>query len=499
MSLNKYFPDGTGDHLSGVARHIKQREKADKPRRDSARQRRRLFDCMGFEQALTMIDELFADLDVRKLRKDVAPYARFQNPLRRLVCERARAYAKPPKRTVNNATDDTYQRLQRMTQHNRAMRLADELTDLQNDTFWLFRVRETPAGREPRTDIIGPEDFFIITDPHDHTKLLAVGYDRHPLPGADGKAAINAAHWTVWSPWESFELDGHGGIIPGSASANPFGRIPGLLVHNGYRSQQLLDPYTGEDRVAAHLTAWLLNTMMVKEAKSLNRQAAFTGETGRSPTGQSQDSERDMILAEGVGVTTIDRGVDLKQYLEAADHVIERVAADYGIPPSVLRHAGATSGHEIDLRRIPLEELREDRIAIFRDAEREYAEIQAAVLKLDMPELSFSTDGWSMDYAEIKRPLPQSELYSVRKAKRSMGHSDPVLEAMEDNPDFTEEMAIEWVEERMARQQEFIDAARARSNIPSDATVEDPGRSPQENGADNQQQDDEQAEEPADA
>lgn len=458
--------------------------KEDKKRRKAARTRRRLYDCGGVDVAFDLIDEVFKDPTVRQLRKELAPFARFDNALRRNVNERARVYAKRPKiRRVDNDTDVHYQWVQKVTQHNQAMRLANVVTTLANDSFWLFRVREMPTGeRLPRTDILGPEDFFAIHDPRDRTKLIGVGIDQTP----DAiEPRESDPHWLVWTDAESFKTDAVGRIIQSTVQRNPFGRIPGLLVHSDYRATSLLDPITGEDIVAAHLAVWLINTMMLKETKTMNRQAAFIGDMSRTTMGQTQDSERDLLLGEGTSMYTVDRGVDLEKYQKAADHVVERAAANYGIPPSVLRHAGATSGYEIDLRRIPLEELREDQIEIFREAEREYAEVQRIVLEQDLPERSFDTGGWWMDFAEIKRPTPEKEKYETRQLKRRMGHSDPVLELLEDNPDLTPDMAANWVADRMQAFLAFVEAARVRPNVSGDADALEAGGAPAQNGAEN--------------
>lgn len=473
-----------------VGRWIKDRAftKLEAERRAASEKRIRLFRCKGTEDALALINEVFKDTNVKQLRAELVPYARFDNPLRRFTLERARVYAKPVKsRTVKGkANNELYQDLQRRTQHDRALKAADQLLALCNDVWLGFRVRETPRGREPRIDVASPDRFRVLCDKHDKTKLVAVILDMFP----DGDARSTDKHYTLWSDHEVMDLDKHGNIMVDTIGPNPFGRIPGVLVSSDYRTDALLDPDTGDDAVAAHLANWLLNTMMLKESKSLNKQAAYTGETGRSPVGQSQDSERDIMLAEGVGVTTIDRGVDVTKYMTAADHVVERAGANHGIPPSVLRHAGATSGYEIDLRRIPLEEIREDRIGVWRDAERAFAEVEAVVLAEDMPELAFKADGWHVDFAEIRRPLPPGELYDVRKKKRAMGHSDPVIEAMEDNPDFDDKAAADWVASRVMANQTFVQEVQARTNTPADADAENPGRSPQENGALAQRDDD---------
>lgn len=453
----------------------------EKERQKNMLLRRKLYDCGGTEAAFALIDQVFKDPDVRALRKEVAPYARYDNATRRIVGELSRVYAKPArKRAVAGAADnERYRELQRRTRHDQAMRLANHLLSLQNDVLVLFRVRQTDTGLEPRLDVLGQEAFWAVANPRDPSELAAVIIDQTPRTLEPKEAD---PHYLVWSAGESFKLDKSGRILRETNESNSLGRIPGVLIHSSYRSTCLLDTGDGEDIIAAHLAAWLVNTMMLKEAKSLNRQAAFVGETGRSPTGQAQDSERDMILAEGVGVTTIDRGVELAPYMEAADRIIERAAANHGIPPSELRHAGATSGYEIDLRRIPLEEIREDQVLIFREAERELAEIESIVCARDLPELAFDTAGWHIDFAEVKRPMPEAERFETRKLKRSMGHSDPVLEAMEDNPDFTPEQAQAWVFDRLRVYTAFVQAIRAL-NMPLDATVENAGQEPEDNGA----------------
>lgn len=460
-------------------RYIVNREEME--RRRAARQRKQLYNCSGLDQAMSLIDEIFRDPDVRRTRREMAPYARFDNALRRIVGERARVYAKPVRtRSVSGAVDDRrYHQLQRRTHHDAAFRMADQWLALQNDVLVMFRVRMTPRGLEPRIDVVGPEDFFAVSDVNDPTKLVAVVL--HQVPQSLRPRATDP-HYLVWSDGESLHMDRHGRLIRSTIQRNPFGRIPGVLVHADYRSTCLLDSMTGEDAVAAHLANWLMNTQMLKASKSKSRQAAFTGETGRSVTGQTQDDEADLMLSDGVAVTTVDRGVELEPFMRAADHIVEHAAANYGIPPSVLRHAGATSGHEIDLRRIPLEEIREDRISIFRDAEREFAEIQSVVLSIDMPELSFATDGWHIDFAEVKRPQPEREKWETRRLKRSLGHSDPFLEVMEDNPDLSLEQAVEWVSSRISAYSMIVRELRAL-NASKDVTIEDAGQSPEDNGA----------------
>lgn len=455
----------------------------EKARRDRMRRRRLLYDCEGVQHMGEVIDRVFKDERVRQLRREVAPYAKYNNVLHRLVSERARVYAKRPKsRGVADADAQArYKQLQKDANLDLAMRCANQLVELENDVWLQFRIRNGPDGPEPRIDVVAQDSFYAIHHPNDRTQLVGVIIDQTPRWA---RVVETDPHFLLLSNDEMMKLDKKGRIIRESIAPNPYGTMPGLLLHSGYRESSLLDASTGEDMVAAHVSVWLLELMMVKESKSQTRQVALLGETGQSARGQAQDSEADLVLGEGVGATTLDRGVDLERFRSASDAIIDQVAANKGIPPSVLRHAGATSGYEIDLRRIPLEEIREDQIEIFRDAERRFAEIQSLVVETHaLSQYAFTTEGWAIDFAEMKRPLSQKELYDVRRTKRAMGHSDAFLEAQEDNPDFTPEMAFDWVLDRMRSHGLFIDMARVRDNVPADADADNPGQSPEDNGA----------------
>jgi hypothetical protein len=235
-------------------------------------------------------------------------------------------------------------------------------------------------------------------------------------------------------------------VIVSSLEPNPLGRLPGVLasVRPATAKGRLLDECPSSDLVAAHEHIWFLNVLSLKESKSANKQAYLTGDTSSATFGQSADTEREVVLPEGVTVTVVDRGMDLAQFRESADHVLERAAANHGLPPSVLHQQDSSSGAEIHLRRIPLRELRRKRIPILRRIEKQIAEIQSAVNANDLSEYAFSAEGWSVDFGEVQQPLTESEADAVFEKRRQLGLTNTLAEIMRRNPDLrSPEEAIE--------------------------------------------------------
>jgi hypothetical protein len=213
--------------------------------------------------------------------------------------------------------------------------------------------------------------------------------------------------------------------------------------------------------VAAHECIWFQNILLLKESKSANKQAYISGDTSAAALGQSADTEREVVLPEGVTVTVVDRGMDLKQFRDNADHVLERAAANHGLPPSVLHQQDSSSGAEIHLRRIPLRELRRKRIPIMRRIEKQIAEIQSAINANDLPEFAFRTEGWMIDFGEVQQPLTEMEADQVFEKRRQLGLTDTIEELRRRNPDLpSDEAAGDVLEHHIAVETERIRTMR---------------------------------------
>lgn len=388
----------------------------------------------GLTLAEKVIDEFFADNEVRRLRKAVLRRARFDNALRRIVNENSAVYGVGPERRLASDADTArYRDLARFLRQDAVLRRANQWMNLGNDCLLWFRVRQIgDRPPEPVLEVYFQSQFWAIGHPEDRTACIGT---IRKIAGPD--TPKHEPHYAVDTSAERFRMNGDHLIIESTWEPQPFSRIPGILIHKTPPDTTLLDGTTGGDLKDAHLMAWVQNTMLIKESKSLSRQAVWTGDPRSIPSGQAQEGEVDLVAGEGIGVQTIDRGIDIDQFMRAADHIIERAAANHGIPPSVLRHQAVTSGFEIELRERRLRENRRDQIGIFRDVERELVELEAEVTAVAAPEWAFNSTGLTVDYPEVQTPISPAEHNDTFEVERRLGLTTTVDEILRRNPDLS--------------------------------------------------------------
>lgn len=422
---------------------------AERERRERAKLRDELYRDMGDRELEKYVDEVFKDSAVRELRKPFIRWAKYNNVIRRLVDTRSTVYSEPARRRLGGEqVTAKYQRMVRLGRKDESMREANRKLNLHQDAWVGFRVRVTPRGqRVPVYDVVSPADFFVITTPLDRTHMVGIGL-RMGFQGVEE----GGPHWRVWSDTETFLTDERGRVILESWEDNDFGRIPGVLLNSVPPAARgrMLDGYLGSDMVAAHMSVWFQNILLLKESKSANKQTWLTGDVDQVPTGQTADSEHEAVApGEGVNVKTVDRGMDLTQFRGTGDYIEERAAAAHGIAPSILRHEGASSGFEISLRRIPVHELRRDQILVFREAERELAEVESVILKVDWRAQSFSPSKFSIDYGEVQQPLSRSEEIDVFTKERKAGVTNTAEFIERRNPDLDHAGAMDKMQENI--------------------------------------------------
>jgi hypothetical protein len=342
-------------------------------RRDEARKRDAYHDGKGDEYIKRLIWIAFEDALTRKLRGDLVAFAKWDNVLRRVSQELATVYSQPAARRVTG-DDKRYQEFLQLVKQDAVLREADKKLAYHEDVWIQYRVRKN--SRTPVLDVVTPSMFWAVCDPSDQTDLMAIVLDQTPT-----RVTAVTPCYRVWTAEETFQLDAKCRVIVSSVEPNALKRLPGVLasVVPASAKGQLLAERPAADLVAAHESVWFQNVLLVKESKSSNKQTYVTGDTSTTADGQSADTERETILGEGVSVQAIDRGMDLTQFRDNANHMRERAAANRGIPPTVMDHAGASSGAEVHLRRLPLHELRRERILVLRAVEREIAEIQSVI------------------------------------------------------------------------------------------------------------------------
>lgn len=399
-------------------------------RRTQAKKRRDLFENNVEPYLHDLIEKAFANQVNRELRDVLVKWAKWNNVIARVVKEKATVYSEQANRRIGKG-DEQYQKFLRLLGPDQVMREVNRQMVLHEDVWLQYRV--THDTRQPVIDVVTPDLFAAIAHPADPTRLVGILLWQKPWWKGAGETV---PHYRLWTATETIQFDKAMRPV-GTEEAWPLGRLPGVLASAVPASARgcLLAKNPSSDLVAAHESVTFQNVLLLKESKSVNRQNYLSGDTSQATRGQVQDTESDVVLGEGVGVQTVDRGVDLSQYRDNADHMLERAAANHGLPPSVLHHRDASSGAEIELRRIPIRELRQQQVPVYRRVERELAEIQSLINAKDLTDFAFSVDGWSIDFGEVQAPQTERERLDTFEKARQLFLTDTVEEIMHRNPD----------------------------------------------------------------
>lgn len=470
------------DQMSKFLRDNYLHSDAEDARRTRMRKRRDLYEDRGEAQITEVVEAVFKNAENQRLRKAFIPYARFQNVTKRIINEISTVYSEPAQRLVRSG-NKSYQQLLRDLSQDRKLRKVNRLTNLLNETLVMFRVNK--VDMVPTLDIITPDNFYAVSHPLDPAKLIGVIFSSKP----QGKQiTVNDPHWTLWSAAETFRLDGNGRIISESYRLHEYERIPGELIHREIPDQRLLDADSGEDLVSAHKAVALLNVLMLKEQKSGTKQGYTVGDVGETAMGQQHDSETMVHFDEGITPGTLDLGADPRTFIDATRAVIKQVAANYQIPESVFDLSyQASSGFEIELKRVGLREKRRDQVMDFRDTERSLVDLQARVLASDLPELAFSTDGWAIDFGEVETPQDPMQMLEYWRKLREMSLGNTVDFAMQLNPEFSEKQASAWIEAniqvetlRVMAMKTLAQLNGSANSAPGEPTAQENGQAGQE-------------------
>lgn len=445
-------PGTAGAQLSWrqVAAHLREfylENQNEKDRKERFAERHRLYSSSGDADLRDMISKVFSHPDVVSKRSEWVEFAKYNNVIRHVVNELATVYSQPAKRTVAGSENNRrYQEVQRLSRQDEVMQRVNRLLLLHRSVVVMPRMRVQPDGvAVPVIDIITPAKFSAVRDPLEPTLLVALLFENDYQLAGGG----NAPKYTLWTWHERVWLDAGGEVMETNASQqslveeHDFGRIPAILLTIDPPDGQLIDEHTGNDLVAAQKSVSFLNVLMLKEAKSATKQTHIQGDTSRAIRDQADDTETPIETPEGVAVNTVDRAMDFLAFGRAADVVEERAAANFGLSSQVLRQGAVASADARELARVPLRELRLQQQIPFRDFEREFAALQSQVVSRARPDLAFTVDGWSIDFADPQTPLGTSEALDVARKELEMGLTSEIELLSKRNPDLTPDQVVE--------------------------------------------------------
>lgn len=444
---------------------------AETARRAHAQMLDEFFQGKGDREMERVIEILWKDKKNADRRKAVlaAGLDKYDNILARVAQEKATVYNEPTQRRVSNETNERYQAFLELLPQDAIMGALDSTLAIHEDALLWYRVRVKPTGeREPLLEVISPARFWAVAHPSDQSLLVAVIIDQR-VPMAKPEDPT----YRVWTDDETFMMNGKCEIL-GGREKWPHNQMPGILCSTAAPGSRatLLAECPATDLLSAQKAVRLQDLNLAKESISQNNQAYVSGDTSTTAMGQTADTDGEVILGEGVSVTTVSRGIETEQFIDNANHIADAAFANHGVPPTVRSQKDASSGAEIELRMLPIRKLREKRIPIFRRIEKRIAAIMAMVNSIfvvadnqgepvlvegDFSQYAFSVEGWSIDFGEVQQVQTEPEKDATYETRKRLQLTDPIAEEMKRNPDLkTTEEAEAVIKERIRRNTWFV-------------------------------------------
>lgn len=418
-------------------------------RMEHARLLDEFYEGRGDAEMTKVIMTMYTDQKNQDRRINVikAGLDKYDNIVARIVREKATVYSEPPRRTISMG-DVTYQAFLDVVQMDDAMREADRKLALHENVLLWYRVRQLSTGeREPLLEVVSPASFWAVSHPKDRTQLVAIIFDQSmPL------APPEAATYRVWTNDQTFVMNKKCEIFKSSIESWPLGVMPGVLASlvNPGSKPTLLTQFPSADLLSAQKGIRLQAINLAKESISAVNQTYISGDTSATTMGQTADTESEVFLGEGVTATTLNRGMDQEQFRDNGGYIGDAVASNHGLSPSVLRNRDASSGAEIELRLIPIRQLRKDRIPVLRRVEQKIAKVMALVnssrevmdekgqpmqVEGDLPDFAFDAEGFSIDFGEVTLPMTATEMDLTFEKRRQLGLTNTLDELKRRNPD----------------------------------------------------------------
>ena len=425
-----------------------------------------------------VIDSVYDTPENQKALKKFVVAAKEDNVFARIVNEVASLYDRPALRTLSDRNEEFHTEEKRLKLH-AVMQEAHRLTNLCNEILlWQFRgVDDETALR-----ILTPNVFDAVPDTRD--ALVAAGFviDAEPVTILTGSAKNQLPHYEIWDDTYRYLINAEGRLVDESGTIvvapleHGLKRIPGVLFHRREPTEAILDASYGADIESAHLGAALLNVMAMRMSKAAGENQPILKGNLAHMASQSMNPERPLLLPPEVEADVWNLKTEPTHLLDLKKDKISSVSRRYGIgyEQYTLQETGdSASGKTYAARREKLTELRlEQRAQAVRHEE----------MTADL--IGFGGIDEDIDFQEQAIPQDANEEVDLLDKKMRMGLDSPVAFLQRKDPDLTPDEAKKKILDNLGDFAMLVIAVRAL-NAPADADAGNPGKTPEENGADN--------------
>lgn len=329
-------------------------------------------------------------------------------------------------------------------------------------------------------DLFTPDQVSVIPNPKVPKKPLAFCYER--------SAVINGRKmctYVVWDDKRTFSIDQNGNLIAPPVE-HGLGRLPIVEIHRRrvIDGESYWDEHTGKDLESAGLACMFYDLITSKKHKSQSHiQLAFTGEADSIAKDQTLDEESILVVSGGganSNLFPINLESDASSILTTKTSIQTTAAANYGISLDRLNQRTGDVGEDQGLK---------ERVAelsgVMMSAEKDLFAICKIVSQShDDPSMRLPADATQIiDFGLVYARGDRMKQLLIRSEEKSQGIRSTVDDVLEDNPEFGNDrsLAFDYINQKMAEEAVVIMRRRAL-NMPADATAEQPGSSPEQNG-----------------
>jgi hypothetical protein len=284
--------------------------------------------------------------------------------------------------------------------------------------------------------------------------------------------------WAYWSNEEHYYIDKEGGedkIVPvedNEEMVNPFGTLPFVFLHNGWRDETFWDMFTGDDLtggtidMAVHLT-FLNHIIKTQSFKQLVGKGDNVGEL----LGQVLDPLSILTLTgQNTEIDVLDLQSNYDQLHKVAQDLANNIAVNYGISPSQFRMTGSvSSGFALQMENLKLDRFTVEQQQDFKMYEQELFDLIKVVSEVYGKSLG---DGdMFVDFVEPNYPASEQEQLEIDQTKIDMGLTKTADILMRENPDLTEEDARVKVDENINARNDLLNKVRTGGTIQDTMTA----------------------------
>ena len=288
------------------------------------------------------------------------------------------------------------------------------------------------------------------------------------MVGKDG----DIERWAYWSDTEHYYVDKQNGedkivaVEDNEEMVNPFGVLPFVYLHNGWRDEDFFDKYTGDDLtggtidMAVHLT-FLNHIIKTQSFKQLVGKGDNVGEL----LGQVLDPLSILTLTgQNTEISVLDLQSNYDQLHKVAQELANNLAISYGVSPSQFRMTSqASSGFALQMENLKLDRFTLEQQADFKVYEQELFGMLKVVS--DYYGKPIGDGDMTVDFQEPNYPSSKSEQLQIDQTAIDMGLTSPHKVLMRNNPDLSEEDARVDVDDNINARNEMLNKVKTGGSL----------------------------------